>query len=275
MLRHGLGDFDLPLEDLERDIERIMSLGVTFRTGVEIGSVAALEGESADAVLIATGAPAPGAVFEHAMAGVEGVEHAAAFAGSVRQGRLRSLPHHVVVEGHGPWAVTAARMALRLGAVKVSLVVPAELREDELETGPFAEAAAEGAEVLSPVRVTGLVQRGGRLAAVECARLGFGRRDIRGRALDERQAGTLRIRASRFIEAMDRRPGVDWLFERGGVRPGLQGAVAVDGATLMTGRKNLFAAGDVVTGPRSVLSAVAMGVRAAREISRALKKGGR
>jgi NADPH-dependent glutamate synthase beta subunit-like oxidoreductase len=264
MLRYGVAEFDLPVEDLERDLRRIRAEGVEIRTGVEIESLDALAGEGADAVLIATGAARPGGEFEHTMAGNEGVRDDVSFARDVREGKIAKLGGSVVVEGYGLSAVTAARMAARLGA-EVSLVVPAALDESELGQEGFAAARADGVRIVSPARVMEIRRRGKRITSVSCAPLSFGRRDPRGRPLDERQGKPFVLAAALLVHAMERRPDCPWVFG-GGVEEGLGGSIRVDPTTLLTGRRGVFAAGDAVTGPRSVISAVAMGVRAARAI---------
>jgi NADPH-dependent glutamate synthase beta subunit-like oxidoreductase len=264
MLRYAVAPFDLPVEDLERDVRRIRAEGVEIRTGIKIESLGALAGERADAVLVATGAAGPGGAFEHTMAGIEGVRDVVSFARDVRERKIAKLRGGVVVEGFGLPAVTTARMAARLGA-EVSLVVPASLEESELGQEGFAAAKADGIRIVAPARVMEIRRRGKRIRDVVCAPLSFGRRDPRGRPLDERQGKPFILAADLLVHAMDRKPDCPWVFG-GGVEEGIGGIIRVDPATLMTGRKGIFAAGDAATGPRSVISAVAMGVKAARAI---------
>ena len=261
MLRYGVAPFDLPVEDLERDLRRIRAEGVEIRTGVEIESLDALAGERADAVLIATGASRAGGAFEHTMAGIDGVRDEVSFSRDVREGKIAKLRGKVIVEGFGLSAVTAARMAARLGA-EVSLIVPAAL---EVEQEGFAAARAEGVNIIAPARVVEIRRRGKRIKDVICAPLSYGRRDPRGRPLDERQGKTFILAADLLVHAMDRKPDCPRLFG-GGIEEGIGGIIRVDPETLLTGRRGVFAAGDAVTGPRSVISAVAMGVKAARAI---------
>jgi len=264
MLRYGVAPFDLPVEDLERDLLRIRAEGVEIRTGVETRSLDALAGEGADAILIATGAARPGGAFEHTMAGIEGVRDDVSFARDVREGRIAKLGGKVVVEGFGLSAVTAARMAARLRA-DITLVVPAALAEEELGQDGFAAARADGVKIVAPARVAEIRKTGKKISAVVCAPLSYGRRDPRGRPLDERQGKIFVLAADLLVHAMERRPDCPWVFG-GGIEEGIGGIIRVDPTTLLTGRRGVFAAGDAVTGPRSVISAVAMGVKAARAI---------
>jgi glutamate synthase (NADPH/NADH) small chain len=264
MLRYGLGEFDLPLEDLGRDIDRILAEGAVIETGVEITSLHDVE-RDARAVIIATGAGGSSALFKHSMEKIGGAREAASFMAAVRSGKIKTLEGNVVVEGFAPWALTAARAAVRLGASSVALVSPFEVSGDAFEA-----ALGEGIEVIQPARVAGFTVRSGKLAGLECVRLEFEKRDIRGRALHERVKGAFTRRAETFISAMDREPDCAWVHGEEGIARGIGGTLLVDPVTLETGRGKIFAAGDVVTGPRSVISAVAMGVKAARAVLKML-----
>ncbi|MFH1438641.1 MAG: FAD-dependent oxidoreductase, partial [Pseudomonadota bacterium] len=254
MLMYGLGEFDLPYEDLKRDTDRILAEGVVIETGVDITSLQEIERRGVDAVLIATGASAASALFEQGQRAAGGASHVTSFMRDVRTGKAPPIGRDAVVEGYGPWALTAARAALRLGARSVTLISPFPAAHDELE---------EGIDVLAPARVVSFVKRSSRLTALRCARVSFARRDIRGRLLGEKLGGPFTLKSSFYISAMDMAPDCGWAFDQAGIRRGIAGTIQVDPASLMTGRTAVFAAGDVTTGPRSVLSAAAMGVKAA------------
>jgi len=267
MLRYALAQFDLPSADLKRDVDRILEKGADLKTGVEINSLGDLPAGGADAVIIATGAPAPGPLFEHSMKDIRGARDVVSFMGDVRRGKITSVRGNVVVEGYAAWAVTAARAAVRLGAKKVTLLTPFPPDHYELAGSRFDRARREGVEIVAPARVREFVQTRGRLAGIECTKVSFGRMDIRGRLLGEKSKSSFLIRASLFIDAMDRRPDCSWVFDGGRIGRGVAGSVLVDHDSLKTAAENVFAAGDVVTGPRSVLAAVAMGVKAAGTIT--------
>ncbi len=261
MLMYGLGEFDLPYEDLKRDTDRILAEGVELETGVEITSFEEIERMGVDAVLIATGASAASALFEQGLRAAGGASDVTSFMRDVRTGKAPPVGRDAVVEGYGPWALTAARAALRLGAGSVTLISPFPDAHDELE---------EGIDVMAPARVVSFVKRSSRIIALRCARLSFARRDIRGRLLGEKLDMPFTLKSSLYISAMDMAPDCGWAFDQAGILRGIAGTIQVDSASLMTGRTAVFAAGDVTTGPRSVLSAVAMGVKAAGAIIRFL-----
>ena len=257
MLMYGLGEFDLPYADLKRDIDRILAEGVELETGVDITSLEEIEREGVDAILIATGASAASALFEQGLRGTRGAKDVTSFMRDVRTGKAAPIGRNAVVEGYGPWALTAARAALGLGAKSVTLISPFPTAHDDVE---------EGIDVLAPARVVSFVKSSSRLTAVRCARVSYGRRDIRGRMQGEKLAETLTLKSSFYISAMDLATDCCWAFDQAGIGRGVAGTIHVDPDTLMTGRSAVFAAGDVTTGPRSVLSAAAMGVKAAGAI---------
>ena len=205
--------------------------------------------DGAAAVLLATGAP-HGAEGVARGVGARGIYDILSFTGGVRRGGIASVGGDVVVEGYAPWAVTAARMARRLGARSVTLVTPFSPDAYELAGSGLEAARTEGIDVLAPARIGKVVVKKGKVAAVRASLLVFDKADPRGRQLDEKVAGGLTLPASLFIG--------DGGFS---AAPGARGA-GLD-CRLMTARRGVFTAGDAVTGPRSVVAAVAMGIKAA------------
>ncbi len=227
LLRTGIPRFRLPLEALERDIQRVLALGVRFEGGRELGvdlSLSDLLGEH-DAVFIALGAYRP-VELELPGSGPERAESLAFLRGG------GEIEGEVVVIGGGNAGMDVARTALRRGADKVTVV---ELQPELTARFHEVEAAREEGVVMMPGRRSvglcpeGLVLEGGQV-----------------------------LPCSLVVTAVGQQLqdfGQDLVMD--------DGCVSVDPNTGRTSHPHLFAAGDMVPGPRTVTQAMAEGQRAA------------
>jgi NADPH-dependent glutamate synthase beta subunit-like oxidoreductase/Pyruvate/2-oxoacid:ferredoxin oxidoreductase delta subunit len=266
LLRWGIPEYRLPRGVLERDLERILSLGIRLRTGTFLDA-AGLEELRAyhEAVFIAPGAQR-NLGLEIPGIGLEGVSPGVAFLRDVRRGALKSLRGYVVVIGGGNVAIDAALSARRLGAERVELAcleqreeMPANEREQE-------DALEEGIVFHNgwgPRRILG---QEGRIAGVDlmkCTSLFDGQ----GRFHPTYDKDSSMVRdADWVILAVGQSPDLTFLegHDRFGVLS--EKALSVNPGTMETPVKGIFAGGDVVSGPASVVEAVASGKRAALAI---------
>lgn len=263
LLRTGIPLYRLPRAVLDKDLERIRSLGIEIRTRERIGAKE-LEGlrSKFSAVFLALGAQrslsleTPGTDLDGVLSGLD-------FLSKVRGSELTELPGRVVVIGGGNVAVDAARSACRLGAGKVDLVcleqrdaMPAHERErdDALEEGVLLHNG------WGPKRILGKQEKVRAVEFAKCTSL-F---DAQGRFRPSYDEGELlNLDADWIILAVGQAPDVT-PFK--GIPLAEKGSVEVDGATLATTWEGVFSGGDFVTGPRSVVEAIAAGKRAALSI---------
>ncbi len=178
-LRSGIPDYRLPKEVLQREIDRILALGIELQLDTRIGeqrSAESLQQEFA-AVFLAIGEQQPrlytgGDQSQHSvMAGVD-------FLRRVNQGESIKLPRKVAVIGGGNTAIDAARCALRLGAA-VTVVCPQD--PHGTQHGPGTEMPASHEEVIQAetegvllryrLAVSRLVRSGEHLSGLEIARI--------------------------------------------------------------------------------------------------------
>ncbi|MDA8219009.1 MAG: FAD-dependent oxidoreductase [Dehalococcoidales bacterium] len=269
MLATGVPEFRLPVEVLDKEMDILSQLGVRLHLGQAVGPDLPLASlvEGHDAVLLATGAQ------KSKKLGVEGEELAGVHGGLefLRQARTKAKPalgRKVVVIGGGNTAVDAAQTAYRLGADAVTLVCLEARGEMPAFAWEVADACEEGIAIQNswgPVRLLGT---GGKVNGVElrrCVRV-F---DSAGRfapAYDD--ADRKQIRADTVVVAIGQDADLSLLS-------GLVGQVgnrlAVDALTLQAeGQAKVFAAGDAVTGPKTVVEALAAGQQAAESIKRYL-----
>lgn len=258
MMQAGIPPYRLPRKVLAADIEAIVAAGVELKLGVRIEEAAALR-QGYDAVFIAVGA------HRSAVLGIEGEEEegvidALSFLRAVNLGPRPAVGERVLVIGGGNSAVDAARSALRLGAREVVIAYRRSRAEMRAYPGEVDEALREGVrlEFLAvPHRI--FRDKGG--LKVEFRRARPGERDAAG--LPIAAAGTeFSLAAETVISAVGQLPAVPPGFGL----PLAGGRIAADPETLATAREGVFAGADCVTGPASVIEAIAAGKRAAASI---------
>jgi NADPH-dependent glutamate synthase beta subunit-like oxidoreductase/ferredoxin len=261
VLRTGIPTYRLPDEVLDRDLDRIISLGVNATTGsfLDPAAVAGLAA-GCDAVILAAGLPrltpleAPGAELPGVVQGIRFLDAAK------RDGAAR-MSGHVVVVGGGNTAIDCARTALRCGAAAVSLVYRRGRKEMPAIAPEIDEAMAEGVRLLlhrQPVRVLG----SGRVEAVEIAEVELGEPDSSGRRRPVVTDRTSTLPCDRVLLALGQGADLSLLPA---------GTAARDGrAVSAAGPTNVWLAGDMATGEGTVTHAIGSGRRTAARVLAAL-----
>jgi NADPH-dependent glutamate synthase beta subunit-like oxidoreductase len=172
-------------------------------------------------------------------------------------------------------AVACARMAVRAGASPVTLVSRRTRVDTAADTDKLALAEDEGVRWLQEYRPTDIIGTK-RIQFVRCARVSYGPSDRSGRrwprSVPHAAQEILELEATVFVAAEDRGHQLSWPVAIEGLKAGPLGNLAIDGETFMTGRPGVFAAGDVATGPRNVISAIAMGRQVAMAVRRFLER---
>ena len=272
MLKVGIPEYRLPKKLLEIEIKRIKDLGVDIQTGTAIGkdlTIEQLRQEGYKAILIAIGAQKS---WKLGIDGedLKGVIHALDFLKDVNLEKKVELGDRVAVIGGGNVAVDAARTALRLGAKNINILY----RRSRVEMPAFsseAEAAEkEGIEfqfLVAPKRILG---ENGKVTALECIRMELGEPDESGRRRPNPVEGSeFVIDLDVVIPAIGEVPDVSLLPE--GAKVTSRKTIECEPLTLETGLPGIFAGGDVVSGPATVVDAIAAGKRAAVSIDRHLR----
>ena len=269
LLRWGIPEFRLPLPVLEKELNLLYRLGLDFQGGCSLGQdidLPTLEKEY-QAVVLALGGGGPlslGADREN----LPGVYSGLDFLKRVRSGQGQPLTGRVLVLGGGNSAVDAAQTALRLGAERVSLV-SLEAR-DELPSFEQAvtEATNEGVRFECGWGLIDFIEKDGRVTGVNlksCTSV-FDECGLFSPCFDDDQ--TTFLEADAVIVAIGQSKD---LVALGGLVD--KNAVTIrNPVTLQTSREKIFAAGDLVSGPSSVVEAMAAGRRAAESVDRFLKQ---
>jgi len=267
MLRYAIPDYRLPTDILERELSVLHELGVEFRLNCRFGcdtTVADLMSNGAAAVLIAVGTSASKAlVLDNS--GAQGIYPGLEFLRSAKLSHEPKLTGRVVIIGGGNVAIDAAMSAVRLGGNPVHLVCLESRPEMPAHEWEIKQAEEEGVVIhcsWGPKRFTA---KDGWVTGVDLVRC-IGVFDERGRfspQFDEREIE--HIDAEAVIVTIGQKVAAEWLAASDKVKRGLSGTLAVNGEHSL-GMEGVFAAGDAVKGPSSVVDAMADGRRAAEKI---------
>ncbi|BBO82190.1 hypothetical protein DSCO28_27560 [Desulfosarcina ovata subsp. sediminis] len=272
MLRVGIPDYRLPPAVLDGEIDHLLAHGIEARTGMRFGvdfSLTDLADQGYQAVFLGIGA-------HHAMTlGIpgettaKGVVDAMHFLREVNLGDRQAPGQQIVVVGGGNVAIDAARVAKRLGAQTVTVVY----RRSEREMPAYAEeiqgARDEGIRfttLTAPVRI---LAEGDRVTGFECMRTELGPPDDTGRRRPVPVEGSaFVIECDTVIPAIGQKIDVSWSAQLPELQLTARNTIAVAPGTMQTSIPHLFAAGDAVSGPATVIEAVAAGHKAAAAMAR-------
>ncbi len=268
MLALGIPEYRLPGKLVQAEIDVIARYGVEIRLNSPVGdggmSFSSLWELGFKAIVVAIGAHksvSPGIEGE----GLAGVHHGVSFLKAVNLGTSPGTGQKVVVVGGGNVAVDAARTVHRMGAQEVTIVYRRSRDEMPAYTDEIEAAVAEGVKIVylaSPVQVT---EKDGRAAGLRCVRTELGAPDKDGRRTAVPVKGTeFEIAADCVILAVGEVPDAGFFTSAGF-------SMNIQHHTQWTGQEGIFACGDVVTGPATVIEAIAAGHRAATGVHKYLR----
>ena len=273
MLRVGIPAYRLPRDVVGREIERIKKAGVELRLNSPVGkdglTLDSLMQQGYHAVFIATGAHKSLAL---ALPGeeMEGVLSGTLFLKNVNLGMSVQVGTKVAVVGGGNVAVDAARVAKRLGARDVTIVYRRSRNEMPAYPEEVAAAEKEGitiAFLAIPARIPG---QKGMVTGLECVRATLGPPDESGRRKPEPiQGSEFVVSADMIISAIGEVPELSFLEGHAELAAGT--TLKVNPSSLATNVPGVFAGGDVVTGPATVIEAIAAGRKAAIAMNKYLR----
>ncbi len=267
----SIPDYRLPKDIVRQEIALIEDRGVDIQTNKRLGadlSIDELFGQDYKAVFLAVGAHA---AYRLGIPGedLDGIFQGLSFVWDVN---LRKPPNlrgkKVAVIGGGNVAVDAARSAVRLGAAATHIIYRRRREDMPAEESEVNEAEREGTQMhylLSPVEICG----NGRVKQLRCARMTLGEFDASGRRRPIPSKEAVTFEADVVIVAVGQLPDLSFLHD-GEIEVDRGGRIVVVPETLMTSWEGVFAGGDAVTGPATVVEAIAAGQKAAVNIDRYL-----
>jgi len=267
MLRYGIPEFRLPRDILKAEIDSILRLGVTLETGIRVGKDLAMEDILAnyDAVLLATGCYQP---MKLQIPGEElpGVHTGLNFMIDVTSGRPRKVGQQALVIGAGFTAFDCARSALRLGAEDVTICLRRTEEDLTVTEDEVLETKHEGVKIKS-LMLSRRIMGNGQVEGLEFVRTRPGEIMPNGkRSVTPIEGSEFILPANSVIVATGQRSGpIDAPGEKD-----KEGALIGDKETFRTSFPKLYVTGDYLTGPTTVIEAIARGRAAAEKIAEEL-----
>ena len=270
MMRYGIPSYRLPREKLDQDIQSILSLGIEVHTGVSVGQDVSFEElkREYDSLYLSIGAQTdkktgiPGEDSAGVISAVELLRHI----GDDEMPDFTGL--EVAVIGGGNVAMDVTRSAIRLGARKVSCVYRRRLEDMTAQMEEVEGAMAEGAEILAlhaPTRIE--AGENGEVKALWVQPQIIGEVD-RASGRPKPYAADVperRIPADVVIVAVGQ--GIESAgLEQSGIHIQRGGRLMANSTTQLPEMEGVFAGGDCVTGPATVIRAIAAGKVAAANI---------
>ena len=263
MLTLGIPSFRLEKDVIRAEIDILRDLGVQFKTGVAVGTditLDALRAEGFKAFYLAVGASrgaklrCPGEELPGVMTGID-------FLRAVNLGEAPAIGTSVAVIGGGNVAIDVARAAVRLGA-EVTVVYRRDRDSMPAADDEIAEAAEEGVSfrfLASPAEILG----DGKAETLRIELM-----ELRG----GKPAGT-GVYETMNVSAVISAVGQEIELNGISVDTGAKGTVAVSLPSFQTSEADVFAGGDVVTGPKFAIDAIAAGKEGAISIHRYVHPG--
>ena len=274
MLLGAIPAYRLPRAVLRKEMAALLSADIAVEYGVMLGRDFTLDDlfqRGFDAVFLALGAHKSqrlGLPGEDA----DGVFPSMQFLKAYNLQDSALARGHVGVIGGGNSALDAARVAFRQEAVTEVTIFYRRTQQEMPAFGEEVEAALEeGIHFEMLVSPTHVLTQDGRLAGLKCIRNELGAVDSSGRRRPVPLAGTeFEAPLDTLIVAIGEQPDTQFLSQMG-LAPERNGTLRVDEYTLSCSREGVFAGGDLVTGPNTVVDAIAAGRRAAKTIDRYLR----
>lgn len=274
MMRYGIPEYRLPKATLEQEIDLIRNLDVKIMTKKTLGTHIHLEDlhKDFDAVYLAIGSwratplQIEGENLEGVWLGIQFLEQV------TKQADIK-LGENVAVIGGGNTAIDCARTALRLGAKSVKLIYRRTQEDMPAEPYEVEEALHEGVEMFFLTAPNRIVSESGK-KMLHCIRMTLGEPDRSGRRRPIPIEGSeVVFEADTIIGAIGQSTNTQFLYNDLPVKLNKWGDIEISGKTSQTSEINIFAGGDCVTGPATVIQAVAAGRHAAESMNSFLMKG--
>ena len=274
MLAVGIPEYRLPKKLLNMEIDLIKKTGVTIETNKALGKDITIDGllkKGYKAIFIATGAHKSLKMKIPGEEDFKGVYHGVDFLRNINLGKPQPVGERVAIIGGGNTAIDASRTAVRCGAKEVVILYRRTRKEMPAEEYEIVAAEEEGVKIqylIAPVEVLG---KAGKITGLKCINMKLGEPD------SSRRRRPIPIEASEHdldfdtvIIAVSQAPQIDFL----GPKPALSltkwDTIEANPETLQTNIKGVFAGGDVVLGPATVIAAMSDGKRAAEAIEKYL-----
>jgi NADPH-dependent glutamate synthase beta subunit-like oxidoreductase/Pyruvate/2-oxoacid:ferredoxin oxidoreductase delta subunit len=274
MLRYGVQEYRLPKEDFQKDLKEITGERIEVKKNSVFGKDLTIDGlrkEGYDAILVSIGLPISRKLSVEGT-NLEGVLGGLDFLRDVRLGKDVRLKERVLVLGGGNVAMDVALAALRKGARNVQVVCLEKREEMPAFRWEVEQVLEEGIPILNSYGIKRIVGDGKEVAGVELTRCVsvFDENGKFSPRFDEKDTKTLKT--DMVTLAVGQAPN-SALLKNLGFQMSEVGTIKVNASTMETSISGVFACGDIVNGPTSIVEASASGRKVAQAIDKYL--GGR
>jgi len=269
LLRYGIPSYRLPRDILDEEISYVQQHGVEILNDQRITNPSELLTKGYSAVFVGTGASSSRKLRVEGE-DAKGVFHALEFLDDINLGKKVTLGKRVAVIGGGNAAIDSARVSLRIGASEVSIVYRRSRSEMPANEMEIEDAEHEGIDLKilsSPVKI---LETGGKVTGLRCVKMELGEPDASGRrrpiAIPDSEfnieVDSIVVAIGQGIEADDYFADLEYTE---------WGLIQTDKQSHQTSAQGVFAGGDAVSGPATVVKAVGAGKKAAISIDKYIR----
>lgn len=276
MLWLAIPEYRLPRDIIQTEVDYICDLGVELKLNTPITpdfNVDDLLSDGYKAAFLGIGAHQGLKLGVPGEDDYEGFLDCIVFLRRVNLGDTTKPGRKVIVIGGGNSAIDAARTALRLGSEEVHIAYRRTVKEMPANPWEIEEAEKEGVKIsylAAPVEILG---ENGKVVGMKCTRMKLGKLDASGRRRPVPIEGSeFVIEADVIVPSISQQPDLSFLHEGHGLSINRWNSFDIDSRTMQTNRPEIFAGGDSVTGPATVIEAIAAGHQAANSIEKFLKE---
>jgi NADPH-dependent glutamate synthase beta subunit-like oxidoreductase len=267
MIRSQIPKFRLPETVIDEEVGYILDMGIEFRGGTRIDSLAGLLGEGYDAVMVGSGAPRgrdldlPGR-----KEAAQNIHIGIDWLSSVSFGHVDKIGKRVIVLGGGNTAMDCCRSSRRLGGDDVKVIVRSGF--DEMKASPWEkeDAMHEGIPIINYHVPKSFTHEGGRLTGVMFEKVAATKDEHGRRQLVATGEPEIHIACDDVLIAVGQENAFPWIERDAGVEFDKSGLPIVDKTTMQSTQPKVFFGGDAAFGPKNIIWAVAHGHDAAISI---------
>ncbi|MGD9157083.1 MAG: FAD-dependent oxidoreductase [Desulfobacteraceae bacterium] len=277
MAAYGIPSYRLPRNVIAHEVAILEKLGVEIKYGVNVGKDISMEEVAAqgyEAVFVGVGAPDSSKMrCEGEDAGYRCFLTGVHFLSESARGRKPVEGKKLVVIGGGNVAMDCVRTARRLGFEDVNLLYRRTEAEMPADPQEIREAKEEGIKFHHLVAPVEIIAENNAVAGIKCRRMELGEPDVSGRRRPVPvEVSDFVINCDVIIPAVGQVCVVDCVLPEEDVLTPWK-TLVVDQTTFQSDKQQVFGGGDCVTGPQTLIGALAAGKNAARFISQYLQQG--
>jgi NADH-quinone oxidoreductase subunit F len=276
LMRYAIPDYRLPRKTLAKEIRNLEKLGLKIITGFTVGkdkSLGELRKDGFEAIFVSIGA---GKELMPRISGLDlpGVLPGTKFLERAAKGETINVGSDVMVIGGGDAAIDCSRIAQRSGAKNVSIIYRRTRKEMPTNPIEIREAEVEGVKVEFLGNIVGIRKSENNRLIATIRKYRLGEFDKTGRRAPEEITGSDEDReVDTILLAIGHKPDLDSILTGDDIASIQDGALKADEKTGTTTVTDIFAGGDFVLGPSTVIEAIAAGQHAAKSIDMKLMPG--